>query len=208
MKFASVCLLLLSLATCGKGIPDSPDFARPATTVFEILPNPHQDQAALNHFVNYVEVFGLRIYAENRLAEAQVVHAANILAELLDNDENGTVDDVALLIQLQNSGFIMPMSNRENSAAMKNFMRHYQGQGVSAVLFADEVDPSRPGRWGSDASVEEIMHTINHRGHVEIYPEAFGLEPGSSRLTEAMDLARRGQFLSVPAAYPEEAWYH
>ena len=73
----------------------------------------------MRSFVKYVEVFGLRIYAEDALTDAQVLHAANVLAELLDNDEDGTVDDAALLTQLQNSGFIMPMFNRENSAAMK-----------------------------------------------------------------------------------------
>ena len=52
------------------------------------------------------------------------------------------------------------------------------------------------------------MHTINHRGHVEIYPEAFGIEPNSSLMSEAMDIARGGQFTSVPNNYPEEAWYH
>ena len=137
-----------------------------------------------------------------------MLHAANVLAELLDNDEDGTVDDAALLTQLQDTGFIMPMFNRDDSAAMKDFMRYYQGEGVSAVLFADEVDPTQPGHWGTDASVEEIMHTINHRGHVKIYPEAFGLEPGSSWLTAAMDVARGGQFMSVPPNYPDEAWYH
>ena len=52
------------------------------------------------------------------------------------------------------------------------------------------------------------MHTINHRGHVEVYPDAFGLNPGSSLMTQAMDVARGGQFMSVPSAYPDEAWYH
>jgi hypothetical protein len=52
------------------------------------------------------------------------------------------------------------------------------------------------------------MHTINHRGHVELYPEAFEIQPNSSRLSEAMDVARGGQFMSVPSSYPEEAWYH
>ena len=180
----------------------------PESNDFTIRANPHADQPAMRSFSKYVEVFGLRIYAEDRFTEAQVLHVAKVLAELLDNDEDGAVDDAALLAQLQNSGFIMPMFNRENSTAMKDFMRHYRGEGISAVLFADEVDPSRPGRWGADATIEEIMHTINHRAHVEIYPEAFGLEPGSSRLTEAMDIARGGQFLSVPATYPDEAWYH
>ena len=208
VKIALECLLLLSLATCGKGEIASPDLGTLGSNDFEIQENPHVDQPAMRSFIKYVEVFGLRIYAEDALTDAQVLHAANVLAELLDNDEDGTVDDAALLTQLQDTGFIMPMFNREDSAAMKDFMRHYQGEGVSAVLFADEVDPTQPGHWGTDASVEEIMHTINHRGHVEIYPEAFGLEPGSSRLTAAMDVARGGQFMSVPSNYPEKAWYH
>ena len=130
------------------------------------------------------------------------------MAELLDNDEDGIVDDTTLLTQLQNTGFIMPMFTNEDSEAIEDFERHYQGDGVSAVLFADEVDPTQPGHWGVDATVEEIMHTINHRGHVEIYPKAFGLEAGSSQLTRAMDEARGGQYLSVPYSYPDDAWYH
>ena len=58
------------------------------------------------------------------------------------------------------------------------------------------------------ASVEEILHTINDVGHVSIYPNVFGLQPNSSIMSDAMDLARGGQFLNVPNSYPEEAWYH
>ena len=69
----------------------------------------------------------------------------------------------------------------------------YNGEGASAVLFTNEMDWRQgTGHWGSDASVEEIMHTINAVGHVEVYPAAFSLEPGSSKLTEAMDVARGG----------------
>ena len=52
------------------------------------------------------------------------------------------------------------------------------------------------------------MHTINHIGHVHLYPDAFGLEPNSSLLTDAMDEARGGQFVDHPGEYPEDAWYH
>ena len=48
------------------------------------------------------------------------------------------------------------------------------------------------GYWPSDATVEEIMHSINCVGQVEIYPEAFSLDPNSSKLTHAMDIARGG----------------
>jgi hypothetical protein len=103
---------------------------------------------------------------------------------------------------------MMPMFDYEGSPAFDDFVSNYDGHGVSAVLFADEVDPDLPGHWGDDASVEEIMHTINHVGHENVYPDAFGLDPDSSLLSDAMDMARGGQFVSHPSSYPEEAWYH
>ena len=45
-------------------------------------------------------------------------------------------------------------------------------------------------------------------GHTNIYPSAFSLQPNSSLLTEAMDMARGGQFIQHPGSYPQEAWYH
>ena len=42
-------------------------------------------------FTKYIEVLGLKFYAEANVADANVLHAAHILAELLDNDENGEV---------------------------------------------------------------------------------------------------------------------
>ena len=32
---------------------------------------------------------------------------------------------------------------------------------AGAVLYNNEIDPNNPGFWGNDASVEEILHTIN-----------------------------------------------
>jgi hypothetical protein len=45
-------------------------------------------------------------------------------------------------------------------------------------------------------------------GHVSIYPDVFDLSPNSSIMSDAMDIARGGQFLEVPNNYPEDAWYH
>ena len=175
---------------------------------FTIETNPNIDQPAFQCFTKYIEVFGLGVFAESGLTDSQVIHAASVLAELLDNDEDGVVDDAALHDKLLDSDAIVPMFNSEGSPAEYLMMTHYQGEGIGAVLYSDEVDPSQTGRWGYDASVEEIMHTINMVGHVHIYPEAFGIEPDSSLLSEAMDVARGGQFLEIPSSYPEEAWYH
>jgi len=52
------------------------------------------------------------------------------------------------------------------------------------------------------------MHTINHIGHTNVYPNAFSLQPNSSLMSTAMDIARGGQFITVPNPYPSSAWYH
>ena len=175
---------------------------------FTIEGNPNIDQPAFQCFTKFIEVFGLGVFAESGLTDSQVIHAATVLAELLDNDEDGVVDDTALHNRLLSANATVPMFNAEGSPAEYYMMNHYQGEGIGAVLYSEEVDPSQTGRWGYDATVEEIMHTINMVGHVHIYPDAFGIEPDSSLLTEAMDIARGGQFLEVPPSYPEDAWYH
>ena len=181
------------------------------SSIFTIQDNPHVNQSGMACFTKYVEVFGLGVYAESGLSDEQVLHAADVLAELLDNDEDGVADDQALLSRLQDMNALVPMFNSEEideSPALLDFEENYNGNGVGAVLFANEVDPENPGLWGADATIEEIMHTINHIGHVHLYPDAFGLEPNSSLLSDAMDEARGGQFVEHPGEYPEDAWYH
>jgi hypothetical protein len=170
--------------------------------------NPKANDAGMSYFTKYVEVLGLSIYAESDVPDERVLYAAHILAELLDNDENGEVDDQALITELLRQDALVPMFNNEGSPAENDFFENYQGDGLAAVLYRSEVDPSQPGHWGSDATIEEIMHTINAVGHRVVYPEAFGIEPNSSLLTAAMDVARGGQHTSHPGAYPDDAWYH
>ena len=50
------------------------------------------------------------------------------------------------------------------------------------------------------------MHIITHAGYAAVYPEVFGEQIGSD-LGNAMDIARGGQFTSIPNSYPTEAWY-
>ena len=176
---------------------------------FDIESNPNPNNQALSCFTKYVNVLDcFDIYAESTVQDSKVLHAAAIAAELLDNNEDGVVDDPVLFNMLQSKGALMPIFTYDGSLCMDNFEDYYNGDGVSAALWRNEIDPNQPGHWGADASVEEILHTINDVGHVSIYPNVFGLQPNSSIMSDAMDIARGGQFLSVPNNYPEEAWYH
>ena len=176
------------------------------STSLSIVSNPDIEEFSM--FDRKVDVFGLGIYAEEGIRDAQLLHAAYIMAELLDNDEDGIVDDESLLVRLQQSSAFMPIFTDEGSEAENLLFESYNGSGAGAALYGQEVDEENPGRWGYDASVEEIMHTINSVGHVYVYPEAFQLAPNSSLMSDAMDIARGGQFETIPAEYPEESWYH
>lgn len=194
---ASILFSLLSLSLFGQN-----------SVCFQIENNPNQDEPALNIFTKYIDVYGCSIYAEANVPDEKVLHAAAIWAELIDNNEDGIIDDPELLTRLQNSKAMMPIFQSEDSPNMEFFFENYEGEGVAAILWQQEIDPNNPGRWGYDATVEEILHTINYVGHVQIYPEAFSIQPNSSLMSEAMDIARGGQFLNIPNNYPEEAWYH
>ena len=176
---------------------------------FTVESNPNSSDAALSEFTKYIKVLDcFEIYAESGLSDAQVLHAAAIAAELLDNDEDGIIDDINIYNELLANQALMPLFASEGSAVEIAFGDNYNGTGVSAVLYSQEVDPSNPGIWGMDATVEEIMHTINAVGQVNAYPAAFALAPNSSLMTTAMDIARGGQFISIPNPYPSAAWYH
>ncbi len=179
------------------------------TVCFDVESNPNPNDAALGSFTKYVNVldcFG--IYAESGISDAKVLHAAAVAAELLDNNEDGIVDDQSIKNQLISSNALMPLFASEGSSGEDAFFDNYNGNGVSAVLYNNEIDPSQPGHWGDDATVEEILHTINHVGHTFVYPSAFGMSPNSSLLSAAMDVARGGQWISHPSSYPSDAWYH
>ena len=206
-----VAFLFLPAMAC-TGSEGAPAEREPVSTVdsadFEVVDNPLSDQPGYRNFTQFVNMNGLGVYGEAGISEEKMLYVAAVFAELLDNDEDGQWDDPDVFGELLAQEALMPIFASEGSAAEQEFFDHYSGDGVSAVLYDGEVDPSQPGHWGSDATVEETMHTINHVGQVAVYPGVFGLEPDASRLSDAMDVARAGQWTSVPDSYPEAAWYH
>jgi hypothetical protein len=178
------------------------------TVCFTIDPN-SINGIAFSGFTKYVDVLGcFFIVAESTIPDAKVLHAAAVAAELLDNNEDGIVDDPLIESQLQNEQAFIPIFSSEGSNAENLLFSNYNGNGASAVLYKNEMDPSQTGHWGDDATVEEVIHTINHVGHTNIYPNAFSMQPNLSLMSTAMDVARGGQFMTIPNPYPASAWYH
>ena len=175
---------------------------------FDIEPNTNTNPG-FDYFTKYVNVLDcFEVYAEENISDDKVLHAAAVAAELLDNNEDGIVDDQLLKEELANRKALIPILRNEWSDADDDFFDNYNGDGASAVLFNFEIDPNNTGHWGDDATVEEVIHVINDIGHVSIYPDWFNLNPNSSYMSDAMDVARGGQFINHPDEYPEDAWYH
>ena len=176
---------------------------------FEIEDNPFPNHPAFGVFSKYVNVLDcINIYAESNISDEKVLHVASVAAELLDNNEDGIIDDPLIESSLVELNTVMPIFQSENGNAIDTFFDNFDDGCTGAVLFKNEIDPNQPGHWGDDATVEEVLHTINACGHVEVYPSLYALEPNSSNLSDAMDMARGGQFINLPDPYPEEAWYH
>lgn len=145
-----------------------------------------------------VEVFGISIYAYSNVEDAKLLHAANVMAQYLDNDEDGTVDNQTVLNSLTS-----------NNAALFMWKKESQININAQDLGADETKPEwhtngQTGRF--DATLEEVWHVITHSGYAHAYPTVFGENAGTS-LTDAMDIARGGYFTSIPNPYPSGAWY-
>lgn len=165
---------------------------------------------ALSQFTN---VFGVTVVATATVSPAKVRHAASVLAEYMDNDEDGVVDDPAIAKWLRDQGafLVMPRSERDVKRLLYLFDAvEDAGFAVGQDLYGEETLPKNPphraGRGRFDATLEEVWHLVSN-GWAAVYPDEFGYHAGS-KLCEAMDKARGGSFGRVPRKYPEEAWYH
>ena len=161
------------------------------------------DENYFKYFCKTTEVFGIKIYATNKVDNKKMLHAASILAEYLDNDEDGQVDNQKVVDKLvEKSVWLLLVKNESDQddaerISLKN--SNYQD-------LRDEEITLINGSPRFDASLEEVLHLITQHGYAKAYPEVFGEKKGS-KIAEAMDIARGGYFKKVPDNYPADAWY-
>lgn len=163
----------------------------------------HSDNG-FSSFNRKVIVFGIDIYAVAAVEDIKLLHAANVMAQYLDNDEDGTVDDQLVLDKMLENKAFMVMWKSENDLDIDPPSGR-EGQDLGN----DETHPNfvSNGRTGEfDATLEEVLHIINNAGHSNAYPQAFGQNVGSD-LANAMDISRGGQFMTIPNQYPANAWF-
>jgi len=195
-------ILLFFLLSCQDNYENCLDLEY-GTEFIKITGVSESDKNYFKYFCKTTEVFGIKIYATENVANEKVLHAASVLSEYLDNDEDGTADNQRIVNKLidKKAWLLMAMDEEESRAAIRIPI----GKWSNLELYDEEVSIIN-GSPRFDASLEEILHLITQHGYAEVYPKKFG-ENKNSEIAKAMDEARGGYFKNVPNSYPSIAWY-
>ena len=200
--FISFCKKNKDSKNVNTGVSNSDNFF-----VVEVNNNP--SHVAFNVFSKKVNVFGVLIYATSDVSNQDLLHAANVMAQYLDNNEDSLIDNPLVLNNMVSNNSAMVLFGSEGSSELQFFMDagddvfdNYRLQD----LYGEEIHPNWNYNSPFDATYEEVLHLITHSGYSEVYSGVFGEQQGSL-IANAMDIARGGQFLSIPRNYPADAWY-
>jgi len=175
----------------------------------------------------FTKVFGVMAFAHKSVAEAKFQHLASILAEWLDNDEDGCIDTPAVLKHLNNKdlpSYVVIKNNGSDDTWYQPFLR--KDWVCTAPLESYEAKPECTGLKGtnqcSDATLEEVLHVLTSQGYALAFPKFFKMGTPSidlktkyknikSTLATLTDAARGGipRVPSVPKGgkFPAKAYY-
>lgn len=156
-------------------------------------------------FNRKIIVFDIPIYAFSTVEDAKLIHVANILAQYLDNDEDGNVDNSTIHSQLKaNNSFIyLWKTTAERDAVVPPSGHNVYNMGSDSANLIWHSN----GRTGDfDSSIQSVWMFISKNGHEVSYPAVFSSQ-ANSQISEAMNTARGGFFQNPPATYPATAWY-
>ena len=194
---ASALVLASTITACGGSKSSSNSNTSTATA----------DNPLAQYFPKSTSVFGTLIVGTAKTSDESMIHAANVMAQYLDNNEDGIADNPAVVEHLKTKGATLLMA--ANSAEIESLFDKLPENDAYQDLYSSEVivgDSENITNGEFDATLEEVLHLISHVGYAGVYPSVFGESVGSV-LADAMDVARGGQFDSIPASYPAGAWY-
>jgi hypothetical protein len=184
-----------------KTSPESPTACKSSVTVVGKVGGSVSNKVTIEaaKSANYskgLAVFGINILATSEVPDGKLLHAANITAELIDNNEDGTPDNTCVTALLHKLSTYVSMYNLEdgNSVEINPDALDEAGADKYSGLGAYETLDNYADGDNHDASIEEIFHLITQQGYSNVYPKIFGeSNTSTSSLAKAMDMARGGE---------------
>ena len=137
--------------------------------------------------------FGVLISADQNMPKSYLEMTGKILAEMLDQNLDGTIDDSSLFSYISNweSGWLaMPTNfNQWETQQLPNLVN---------ILGYDIIIPSwwmgstsfEPNEHAVAVMVEEITHFLTQFGYSPCYPDKFGVENWSSIIAQETKVAQ------------------
>ena len=138
-------------------------------------------------FEKFTSIFGIPVVATQGVSEGTILHVRSVLADYLDNNEDGIADNPRVVFALRESKVV---------AAVFETFREYEGfddrNGYRSArpfelitMMQEETDPA----YGFDASLEEVLHLVTQLGFSLAYPDELG-ESGDTGLVRALEEAQ------------------
>ena len=129
---------------------------------FTIGENPDPSRPGFSALTQRIEVLGLEVYGEGNVRPANMRHAAAILAELLDNDEDGEVEEGDEEEDAENEGppsvAAAPTVSADAAAAAAKVRRVLKEHGQSLKSFFSTQDEDSEGSWDIDEMRDGFAH--------------------------------------------------
>ena len=191
--------------------PRAPDSTLCLDILTEDDPWPHEFAKARNGgpFVRCVSVWGVPILATAAAPEGHLAHAANVLAQWLDNDEDGVPDCPEAVAAMVASDAVVIMAADAEEQNVVEPAAHALGLGQTQGCRVNQTHPD--GGAFDTGPLEEILHLVMDTGYGAAFDDLDSQEGNDrNRISVAMDAARGGRFLGVPPGlegYPAGAWY-
>ena len=182
----------------------------PGVPTFEILSeHPVECVNESNVADIFIDVFGVYVIAPEDAPIEKVQHTANVLAQYIDNDEDGVPDDPNVLRGLVENNYLSPVWTGKDKEAFRDYVTTHCEDVVvlGANMFYGEFDSGGqiesgdnwvfggiananaiknggPGEW--DANLEEVWHTVDD-GWYMAYPEYFGNGDPNSAISHSQN---------------------
>lgn len=197
MRFIIVYFLLI----CHQGFSQN-------EVCFDLGKNPISDIDGFAVFSKHVDVFGLHVLGTFEVADENILHAAAILAECIDNNEDGLPDNPTVLSEIvSNNGGIVIFPTEEDPE-IEEFLAEKDPEYEVLVLTENFIVPEGSSESeGFDETLRVALNLMSSVGYNYAYPNELGENIGTD-LALAMNEARGGYFPFVPPEYPEDAWFH
>ena len=138
-------------------------------------------------FENFTSIFGIPVVATQGVSQDTVLHVRSVLADYLDNNEDGIADNPRVVFALQESNAVAAVFT--TFGEVEGFDER-DGFNIAQpfeliTMMQEETDTAD----SFDASLEEVLHMVTQWGFSLAYPNELG-ESGDTLLVRALEEAQ------------------